>query len=466
MINNADNGITNEGLLLSLFNQYIFQDAKNNIESLEYYYNVNPATMGNPLIHELVDAIKNYSFESIGEPLFKSILAKCKKTPAEINEIMAEVIKWKQYDREQIKPAEKYLHDIISTAIITRANNKFANEPTEYIKYLKNYNLQVSEKDVFTSTGFADIDINSIIADSSKGFIGTNIKFLNDAFQPYCGLERGQLGIICAPPGVGKSLEAMNLALYMASQGEKVLFVCLGDNSMKDFIVRMGSIALGISFAEAYKSLDLVYNNLRSLVGNNLQVSINPAGVVSADEIVEKVKHDNPSVVFIDYDSNIKGACEGDSMYLSMGNVYNKFTELTLDGKLVFICSQPKNGVWKDYIKLSDIGESSRKQHACDFCITISDLIDRNPNHLYYMSLVKARRGEVGAGAYMIRIQGRFIEIPKGVYDMIASVPDKKNYTERDLQELVRNYNQGVGNINKMMSNNNSHFNSNNSPFK
>ena len=33
----------NLDFILSLFNQYCFNDAKNNIESLEYYTSVNPA---------------------------------------------------------------------------------------------------------------------------------------------------------------------------------------------------------------------------------------------------------------------------------------------------------------------------------------------------------------------------------------------------------------------------------------
>ena len=450
---NQNNGITNEGLVLSLFNQYLFQDAKNNIENLEYYFSTNPATQGNPFIGELIKAIKDYSFDSIGEPLFRSILMKCRKSETEANQILSEVIRWKSYSKEEIKPAGNYLKEVISTAIITKANHMFSDSPSEYIKYLKNYNLNTFDQDFFSAVNFNNIDINSIVADSGNGFVTTNINFLNEAFQPIRALERGQLGIICAPPGVGKSLEAMNLALWMASQGERVLFIGLGDNNMKDIIVRMGSIGLGIPFAEAYQNLNTVYNGLKGMVGNNLEISINPAGVVSADDIVEKAKSDNYTVIFIDYDSNIKGACEGDSMYLSMGNVYNKFTELTLDGKLVFICSQPKNGVWKSFIKLSDIGESSRKQHACDFCITISDLIENNPNHLYYMSLVKARRGEVGSGAYMIRIQGRFIEIPKAIYDNIAAVNEKMNYTEAMIDQMLSDYRKNMSFLSDISNN-------------
>lgn len=450
---NQANGITNEGLVLSFFNQYLFQSAKNNIENLEYYFVTNPATQGNQLIEELVKAIKDYSFDSIGEPLFRSILMRCRKSDVEANQILSDIIRWKNYTKEEIKPAEQYLKDIISTAIITKANHMFSNSPSDYLKYLKTYNFNASDIDVFSAINFNEVDINSIVAETANGFVSTNINFLNEAFQPIRALERGQLGIICAPPGVGKSLEAMNLALWMASHGERVLFVCLGDNNMRDFIVRMGSIALGISFAEAYQNLNTVYNSIKGMVGNNLEISINPAGVVSADDIVEKAKSDDYSIVFIDYDSNIKGACDGDSMYLSMGNIYNKFTELTLEGKLVFICSQPKNGVWKDFIKLSDIGESSRKQHACDFCITISDLIGNNVNHLYYMSLVKARRGEVGSGAYVIRIHGRFIEIPKAVYDNIASIEERMDYDEGLINQMISDYKKSRTFLNSVSNN-------------
>ena len=39
----------NLDLVYALFNQYLFQDAKNNINALEYYFNCNPKTMGNQL---------------------------------------------------------------------------------------------------------------------------------------------------------------------------------------------------------------------------------------------------------------------------------------------------------------------------------------------------------------------------------------------------------------------------------
>ena len=68
----------NLDFILSLFNQYCFNDAKNNIESLEYYTSVNPALSGNTLISSLLGAIKNYTFDSIDLPLFQSMYCACR----------------------------------------------------------------------------------------------------------------------------------------------------------------------------------------------------------------------------------------------------------------------------------------------------------------------------------------------------------------------------------------------------
>lgn len=441
--NNNDNSVN---LVLSFFNQYLFNEAKTQIENIKYFYSTNVATSGNPLIEELLSAINTYSFDSIGEPLFRSILNKCKKTPQEIEQIMEIIIKWKNFNKEEIKPAKKYLDDVISAAVIKKAG-KFNDSPSDYLKYLKDVNLETGDLETFSSTGFSKIDINTIVADSGRGVVSTNVRLLNDAFRPHNGIERGQLGIICCPPGVGKTLMAMNLACWMASNGEKVLYISCADMNWKDFIVRMASIAFGIPFADAYKNLPLAFEKLSELVKDNLEISINPAGKVSVDDIVDKAESGGFSVVFVDYDGVLAGVTEGDSMYNTFGDVYNKLTKLSIGGKLVFVCSQPKVFKYHELITLSDIGESSKKQQVADFIFTMSDPNPDCPNHLYIGSLPKARRGRVGSKAYYIRIEARFIEIPKGLYEQLKAETEEKNYTEQEIRIMIDNFNKTYNNV-------------------
>jgi hypothetical protein len=76
-------------------------------------------------------------------------------------------------------------------------------------------------------------------------------------------------------------------------------------------------------------------------------------------------------------------------------------------------------------------------------------MYEDNPNHIYKMALVKARRGEVGSSAYVIRIQGRFIEIPVDVYKMIGQTKEKMNYTERDIEEMIKKLNRSNFRVNQ-----------------
>lgn len=443
--------VTNFDLLYSLFNQYVFQDAKNNIESLEYYFSTNPSTMSNPLVEELLKAIRNYSFDSIGYPLFNSILSKCRKTPAESKMILDEVIKWKKYTKDQILPAKKYLEDICASAIIRRANSMYKDSPSEYLKYLKTSTYTTSDINVFSSVNFCDIDINSMLADNPNDFIPSRYGWINDSFNPYPGYEKGQMVLVCAPPGVGKSLWLMSEALFMSCSGYKTLYVGLGDNKMKDFVIRMGAIFTGESFADVHKNLGPIYKLLFDATRRNLEISINKANGVSAEEIVEYALAKDFDVIVVDYDGNLKGVEDGDKMYSTYGIVYATLNELVLAGKLLFIASQPKINAWgNSVIEMQDIGESSRKQHSADFILGIGREVG-NPNHLHTFKISKSRRGETDVIAYTIRLNnGRFKELPKDLYDSLKEVREKKTYTEKDIDMMI---DQFTGNVRAIQQN-------------
>lgn len=448
--------VNNESLLLSFFNQYLFNEAKQNIEHIEYFYQTTPNTSGNPFIKELIDAIKSYNLDAIGEPLFRSILARGGKTQQEADQLMQEIIKWKQFNREEIAPAAKDMRDVISTAIIRKASARFGNSSSDFLKYLKNVNVSTGDTEVFGSTSFDKIDINSIIAQSKDSSAKTNVDLINRAFAS-CGGEIpfSQLVVIAATPGSGKTLFSMNLALWFASIGKKTLYVSLADQSWKDFIIRMGSIAFGITFAEAYSNIQDVYNNLTKITGSNLEVSINSAGTVTADQIVEKATNDGFEVIFVDYDGVLKtgdGKSADDSMYNAFGDAYNKLTALSIAGKLVFICSQLKvtSNQGGSLISLSDLAESSKKGQIVDAVIAMSKVSGPEcPHQIFDIRFTKARRGRVGTHGTFIRNQARFIEIPRGLADQLKMETEDREYTDQQIQAMAERYKQSEQVVNQ-----------------
>lgn len=444
--------MTNLDLVYSLFNQFLFQEVKNNIEEVEYYFSVNANTSGNPLVEELLKAIKTYNLDNIDIPLFNSILARTGKTPAESNKILSEIIKWKGYSKKQIEPAKKFLDDIIANSIIQKANRLCQDSPSDFLKYIKNVDYKTYDIETLNSVGFNQLDINSIIADKKHDVIPSYFDFVNKASSGG-GYDRSQIILFCQPPGGGKSLQAQAEALFMASHGYKVNYLCMGDMQELDFIVRMGAIYSGLNFKQVKENLPTIYNGLSQLMGNNLDLIITAAGVVTVDEYVDYMKDKDYDVLIIDYDGNFKANLSDNTMYSEYGYIYEKLTRLSMAGKLLIVLSQPKVGEWRNpTIDLAGIGESSRKQQQVDQIITRGREPDC-PNPLGIFKIVKNRRGEVGSMDYSIRLEnGRFISIPKGVYNLLKQETERKLYTEADIQGMINSYNANNAQIQQQLN--------------
>lgn len=246
----------------------------------------------------------------------------------------------------------------------------------------------------------------------------------------------------------------MNLALWFASIGKKTLYVSLADMKWRDFVIRLSSIAFGITFAEAYHNIKDVYEGLVKITKNNLEVSVNTAGTVSADDIVDKAINENFDIVFIDYDGVLAKVNDGDSMYNSYGEAYNTFTKLSIGGKLVFITSQPKVTSWGNsqnsggLISMADLAESSRKSQIADCIITLSKISGPEcPHNIFDIRVVKARRGKVGTHGTFIRNQARFIEIPRGLAEQLKMETEEREYTDQQIQAMAERYKQNENNI-------------------
>jgi hypothetical protein len=83
------------------------------------------------------------------------------------------------------------------------------------------------------------------------------------------------------------------------------------------------------------------------------------------------------------------------------------------------------------------LGESSKKSHIADVILTIGKGVDC-PNHLHVCYVAKNRRGE-NTKAFTIRLNnGRFKEIPKPLFDKLKVEPDRKDYTEQEIDIMTQ----------------------------
>lgn len=444
--------IESRDLLFSLLNPSIFPEAKRNVDLLrEYFGNQVSGDLsmgpGNNLVDSVLDVVEKYSPDSIGEPLFRHIVSNGTRTEAEVESLVSKLNMWRGATKDQVDPYYDRVQEVCAKTVLDRGYKLHKDSPAALIEYIRNSGYNKQSLGISKTINFADIDIDAIVRDMEKGAIRTGVPLLDRSFPPYVGVERGQLGIITAAPGTGKTLISMTIAFNLARDGEDVIYYCLGDMTEKDFVQRFVALARNISFADAHKDIRNSFEYLVSLLGRKLTLRVVPAGELDADTIVTDTLRGGFTVAIIDYDGNLKGASDGDSMYNTFGNIYNTLTKLTLSGVSLFVDAQPKVYAWNQQIEMSDIGESSKKQHAADWIMTISNVNPDCPNHLYTMKLVKARRGEVGNKDYVIRIQGNFHVIEKGLYDNLRIDTEPRNYTYGDLERIKTQYRLEVGKV-------------------
>ena len=439
-------------MVYALFNQFLFQEAKNNIELIEYFYNTDFETSGNPLVGELLNAVRTYSFESLDIPMFKGIMIKLGKTDAEASSIIDSIAKWKGYNKAQIKPYHDTLRQIFASALIARGKSRYGDDPAAYLEYLKRSEIKTEFSDTLSTVTFSGMDINSIVAQAEKSVIPTGIEFIDSSYgkpgTPFYGVPTNQVVLISCPPGTGKTMFMMNIALNMTTNPEKPVkchYLAMGDMMPSDFINRMGSIATGLSMEVVKTNLMQAYNNLGTIIGDRLGISIVPSAKITADEYVEAMKNSDYDVLFIDYDSNFKSEAS-ENMYLEYGKIYDRLTELTQLGKLIFIAAQPKVSSWTaEVIEQDMVGESSRKIHSVDMAITGSKATEFGNSGLF--KVVKNRRGKAGKTIGYIRLSnGRFKYIDRPLFNSLRNT-DTSDWTEGQVDEAKYTYEQSQSGI-------------------
>jgi hypothetical protein len=240
----------------------------------------------------------------------------------------------------------------------------------------------------------------------------------------------------------GKTLFCMQECLNMAMMGKKCHYLCMGDMTASDFIIRMSAQYLGIPFYEAKRNFDLAYKELSAKIGNNLEITCIPASTITVEEYIDFIKARDYDVCFCDYDSQFKSNVATESMYLTYGDIYAKLSELTIEyHKLVFILAQPMKAAWSlPVIEVDQVGESARKIHAVDWCLT-RGREPGNLNGLGISKIVKSRRGDEQVVDYNIRLNnGRFKSLPRAVYEDLKQIDEKRDFTESEIDQMISNY--------------------------
>lgn len=377
----------------------------------------------------ITDYFKNLSGNiSIGD--FRSFLVSKSLIQTEIAEIITIIKDYILLDNLKIEKTLKVFEIFYKEKLVYNILNEFKGNPDILIQKFKEIKDFSVDSTVYKIVSLNDLNIDKLIEEQGIAVgLESSLDFINKS-TPWGGYLLGQVIMVVAAPGSGKTLLMMNEIISFLRQGKKVFWISLADMFELDFIIRMSAIVTKTEYFKVATAPSKYFNeNVRKLT-ENLKLLVLPANFISPEEIVTLVNtrinnEGGCDVIVIDYDSNVKKA--SDNLYLEGDAVYNAGFHLARPAdkkyRLVFIASQPKIFYWdKEKLPKESAGESSRKQAIVDMMLTVG----RNPNirhhHAGIMTVAKNRRGIEGASSpYEVANYGEFLQIDQSRYSLLKT---------------------------------------------
>lgn len=211
----------------------------------------------------------------------------------------------------------------------------------------------------------------------------------------------GELYVVSAPPGRGKSTLLVNVGVSGLLQGKDVIHIFVGDNKEEDAVLRYCSRLTGVSMSQIMMNSSdytTAWGKIKENfhLGNLLTVAYPIGGPSVADlrsfitrSIIQRSI--DPKLLIVDYIDNCRRNYNRSS-YDDLGDMYAQLKSIAEEMELVvWTASQPTKDTWESDTAagLSSLAESSKKQHHLDALITMNKVNDTS----YQMFVPKFRRG-------------------------------------------------------------------------
>jgi replicative DNA helicase len=200
------------------------------------------------------------------------------------------------------------------------------------------------------------------------------------------GLGRGELGVVIAPTGAGKSMALVHLGAMALQAGLNVVHYTL---ELQDKVValRYDSCITGISLTDVKEQKDIVWNGVKDVKGK-LIIKEYPTKSASTNTIknhLEKLKRKDFRIdmVIVDYGDLIRPVSAQKEKRIELESIYEELRGLAQ----VYQCSlwtasqTNRSGLNAEVITMESISEAFNKCFVADFIFTISRTIkDKNMN--------------------------------------------------------------------------------------
>jgi replicative DNA helicase len=265
------------------------------------------------------------------------------------------------------------ISDIINNALKLGTDNNFGYD------YLKDFEkrFELKSRNPVT-TGWVELD------NISKG-----------------GLGHGELGVVIAPTGAGKSMALVHLGTEALKAGKNVIHYTL---ELQDTVVaiRYDSCLTGVPLNDVYGFKDLVYEKVEELEGQ-LIVKEYPTKSASTNTIknhLDKLHRRGIEVgaIIVDYADLLRPKTLNREKRIELESIYEELRAIAQEFSCpVWTASQTnRSGLNAEVITMESISEAFNKCFVADFIFSLSRTVEDKVTNTGRIFVAKNRNGPDG----------------------------------------------------------------------
>jgi len=229
--------------------------------------------------------------------------------------------------------------------------------------------------------------------------VTTGWKFIDDICTG--GLGRGELGVVIAPTGAGKSMALVHIGSAAIKDEKSVVHYTL---ELQDTVVacRYDSCITGIPLKDVFNSKEEIYEEIQALEGQLIikEYPTKSAGVTTIRNHLEKLKQRKVPVdlIIVDYADLLRSKLKNNEKRHELESIYEELRAVAQEFDCpVWTASQTNRaGLNEEVITMQSISEAFSKCFVADFIFSISRTIEHKETNSGRVYIAKNRNGPDG----------------------------------------------------------------------
>ena len=290
-----------------------------------------------------------------------------------------------------------------------------------------------------------------IMEDVKRNSVSTGWDVIDELMDG--GLGPGELGVVMATSGIGKSWFLSKIACSAVQKGMNVLHYTL-ELSESYVGQRYTTILTGIQTSEHKERKDEIIRKIKNTPGR-VRIKYYPPQFASAKTLsahIEKLRASgfNPNLIIIDYADLLKsGNRTSDGLYAELGGIYEELRGLSGEQQIPIWTATQTNRAAIDHevIQADSVGDSYKKVQTADFIMSVSRKTKDKLSNTGRIHIVKNRFGPDGMTfpAKIDTFHGIMDVFAANSADGVIATKDSKNGENLEKKLLHKKYVENMG---------------------